>query len=472
MESLYGRRAVTSGATAITRENVLNEVVNAYATHLLNFNEEDYLYDYYRGKQEIRFKTKETRKSINHKVCENYAWAIVDFATGYIAGDPIIYTSDSTSSVTSNAISQLNDWMSIESKTYCDKSLFDWMHICGLGYRIALPNADYNGGKSESPFIMEALDPRTTFVIRNNGIRKKPIAAVTYVLDSSGDIVFSVYTPDAFYKIARGKITDEQTNPLGMIPIIEYRLNEARIGRFENAICLIDAINDLSSDRCDAVTQFVNSLLVLYNAELPDGEDSESVRDKGLICLKAVGESKADIKIISEQLDQTQNQTLKNDLYLSMLRIVGMPSQGDGNSSDSSNNGAVFLKQGFQLAEVRAKAEEQMYRKGENEMLKVILRICEMMGVDTIEPSDIAITFTRRAYSDLSTKATVLTQLLGSDLVAPSDAWELSGITPDPDEATKRGLAWREENKVVVQPVVPNTNEENEVDNNENPVTD
>ena len=119
-----------------------------------------------------------------------------------------------------------------------------------------------------------------------------------------------------------------------------------------------------------------------------------------------------------------------------------MPNQSGG-GSDSSNNGAMFLKQGYQLAETRAKDTELMFKKSERECLKLILRLIEGNGV-SIPLSDIDITFTRRAYSDIVSKSTVLTAMLNNEKVAPIDAWTLSGITPDPDEACRRGLEWYE----------------------------
>ena len=49
------------------------------------------------------------------------------------------------------------------------------------------------------------------------------------------------------------------------------------------------------------------------------------------------------------------------------------------------------------------------------------------------------------------TKATVLTTLLGSDKVDPKIAYQVSKITPDPEEAYRMGLAWYEQNMKSAQ---------------------
>ena len=439
---LHGRRTIRTDATAIDRSNVLAVLNQAYITHLLNRAEEEYLFDYYRGKQEILNKTKDVRPEINHIITENRAYAITDFKTGYICGDPIVYTSRSQNAENGERINRLNEFMLYENKESSDKELFDWMHIAGHGYRMVLGDGDF------APFNLTVLKPMNTFVVYANTPGLKPLMAVYYVTDlESGENTFSVYTKDRYYLVKsaiQSQIVEEKPIYNG-IPIIEYRLNAAMLGAFEPVVSLLDAINYIDSDRADSLTTFVNSLCVLYNAELPEGEDGNSIREKGLITLKSIGENKADIKILSEQLDQTSTQSFKDDLYEAVLQIVGMPNQSGG-GSDSSNNGAMFLKQGYQLAETRAKDTELMFKRSERECLKLVLRICNEAGLE-IPLSDVDITFTRRAYSDIVSKSTVLLGMLNNEKVAPIDAWTLSGITPDPDEACRRGIEYYEKNR-------------------------
>ncbi len=459
---LYGRRTIRTDVEEVTRDNLLAVLSNAYITHLLNRDEEIYLYDYYRGRQAIRKKVKTVRPDINHIITENRAYAITDFKTGYICGDPIIYTSRSQDKTNGDNINRLNEWMMYENKEASDKELFDWLHITGHAYRMVLGDGDF------APFSLTVLKPMNTFVVYSNQPGLKPLLAVYYVKDKDGNITYTCYTKNKYF-LVKGALTSEivEERPIyNGIPIIEYRLNEAMLGAFEPVISLLDSINYIDSDRADGLTTFVNSLCVLYNAELPEGEDGNSIREKGLITLKSIGENKADIKILSEQLDQTSTQNFKEDLYNAVLQIVGMPNQSGG-GSDSSNNGAMFLKQGYQLAETRAKDTELMFKKSERECLKLVLRIIE--GEKVVIPlSDVDITFTRRAYSDIVSKSTVLTAMLNNEKVAPIDAWTLSGITPDPDEACRRGLEWyekREEPTPDRRVEQPNNADSGEADN-------
>lgn len=443
MSALYGRKPIYTDVEAITSDNITNVLNSAVVTHDMNRWAIKKLRDYYKGKQAILEKTKATRPEINHIVCENRAYQITEYFTGMLAGDPIVLTSRSGTEESTEAVLRLNEMLAYEDIEYINKRLFDDMHICGCSYLGVFPDVFAD----EVPFELYVLEPESTFVIYSARVGHKPIMAVHFSENELNVRTYEAYTEDRYYKLdAGGAVIESKPYALGIIPIIEFNPNFAKLGIFEPVIDLLDALNYVDSDRMDAVTQFVNSLVVLYNAELPEGEDGNSIREQGLISLKAVGENKADIKILAEQLDQTQNQTLKQDMVDSIFAIVGMPSMSNGSTSDSSNNGAALIRSGYLITEARIKNEEKFFKRSMKEALKLILRICADLTDVQLPVTDCDVVFTRHIYSDIASKATVLTQLLGADKVAPIDAWTLSTITSEPEEAAKRGLEWYEKN--------------------------
>ena len=60
-------------------------------------------------------------------------------------------------------------------KALQDKDLAEWFNICGTSYRMVLPNKNYTYDSDESPFEIDTLDPRYTFVVYNNGFGKRPL---------------------------------------------------------------------------------------------------------------------------------------------------------------------------------------------------------------------------------------------------------------------------------------------------------
>ena len=462
---LFGRRVILTDATEITRENVLDEIVNkAHITHLINKDEIEYLWNYYKGDQPILYRQKEVRPEVNFHIVENRAQEIVAFKTGYLCGSPIQYVSRSAENNVSESVKALNDMMLSDGKASKDKELIEWDMICGTAFRMILP--DDESAKDEAPFEIYTLDPRCAYVVYRIGHKRQPLAGVYEVYDEENKLSrYTVYTKDTVFEIEEDKIVKETPHVWGQIPIIEYPANPARMGAFEPVIPLLDAINVVDSDRLNGLSQFIQSLVVLTNAELPEGMTANSIRENGLIELKSTTDNKATIDIISENLDQTNTQTLKQDLYQAVLNIVGMPSQSNGFQSDSSNNGAVILRNGWQGAEARAKDSELMFKQSEQEFLKIVIFLCRELRDVNLHVSDIEAHFTRRQYEDILTKSQVLVNMLSNDKIAPKLAFEASGLFIDSEEAYRESKEYydklkAEEERRAKEAIATKTEEE------------
>ena len=448
-KAMFGRRAIFTSEKQITAKNVAKVVEQAYNTHLLNRGEIDYLWNYYKGKQPSLYRVREVRDDLTKRIVENRANSIISFKVGFLVGKPVQYIATVSGDEVSDSIAKLNDSMRIIGKHTKDKTLVEWCMIAGVGYRYVVQETSK---ALRVPYRLYTLDPRNTFVIRANDYSQKVMVAVNYVTDDDGNIIFTAYTEDSVYTIVKGSGKVSRTvNAFGMIPIIEYRANSAMLGAFEIVLTMLDAINDFDCARNEAVEQFVQSLLVLYNCQVEDGTTADSIRQAGMILLKSVGDSKADVKVLAEELNQTQNQTLKDDMYNTVLQIVGMPSQSDGNSSDSSNNGAVILRNGWQGAETRAEEFEAMFQEPEHEMLRVVSVLCDGLADFSFDPADIEVKFTRRQYENILSKSQTLTTMLANDKIHPKCAYEASGLFVDTEDAYQMGIDWYEKQKQEAQ---------------------
>lgn len=457
---LFGRRKIYTSASAITSENVVDVITKAYNVHLMNRGEINYLYNYYKGKQPILDRVKEYRANITHNIVINRANEIVSFKVGYQCGNAMQYTASKSEEGLSAKIEQLNNLMSYEDKAKKDKDLVTWQMICGTAYRMIVPDKVINKEEDEAPFEIATLRPADTFVVYSDRIGEKPMCAVTYWVDAdyTGELganglqgyIFAVYTPDAYYEIKGGAITlfdnDKKYKPntLGMIPIIEYPANEARLGAFEIVIDILDAISVAESNRLEGLESFVQSFIKFINCDISK-EEYEEFLAMGAIKVASHEGKNADVDLITKELSQDQAQTEVDDLYQTLLTICGMPSQGNGNSSDSSNNGAMIVKNGWSSAEARAKDLQLMFESSERQMLKVALKILRDKSVLDLKVSDIDIVAPRWNYEDAQSKAQTLTTLLGSNKVHPKDAYTASGLFTDPETAYENGMKWYEE---------------------------
>lgn len=433
---LFGREVITLDGVEITDGNVLKILDKAMAIHSKNRGEIQYLWDYYRGKQPILSRTKTVRPEICNKIVENRANEIVSFKVGYLCGEPIQYIGRSGSEAISKAISELNEMMFSENKATQDKRVAEWQAICGTAYRLVLP--DTRGGEDDAPFEMYTLDPRDSFVVYGNGIGNEPMMGVKYSTTEDDDFVYSIYSAHHFWKIKNQEIVESKDHALGIIPIIEYPANTARLGAFEIVLDLLDEINNIASNRMDGIEQFVQAFIKFINCEISK-EDYEKFIELGAIKVKSYEGQNADVDMVSNELDQSQTQVAKDDAHSAIIEITGMPNR-NGGSSTSDTGQAVVLRDGWTLAESRAKDSELMFKEAEQKTLKLVLRIIrDTQGLSeelyALRLKDIALQFTRRNYENIQSKAQVLTQMLGQPKIHPRLAFAHCGMFTDPEDA-------------------------------------
>ena len=470
---LHGRRRLVTDFDRITAENVKQALGSAMARHVQNEMEIRYLFNYYRGLQPIKDRVKDIRPDITYNTVINHASEIVSFKVSYLLSDPVVYVSRKEGSEDRQDISErirrFNDYMHLAGKQACDKEIADDFTICGQAYRLTLANPDYKTDE-DCPLTIQTLNPATTGVVYQNtsGKHSKPVFAFTYVdrttwlRDDAMDVdrngrkragrITTVWTPEFVFTISRGKV-ETKPNPLGMIPVVEYVNNEFRLGAFEPVLDLLNDMNALESNRIEATEQNVQSLMWFNDVDL-DEEQVQRLRDKpaAFVFTRTIKDSVApNIKNVVVDMQQADQQVLSNDLYKKMLTIVGMPSTGDGNTSDSSNNGSTIVRNGWQHAEARAKDTATLWQRSDRDFLRIALQLCDDMPKGArLDPlgltsDDIVGKFTRRNYEDIMTKATVLTTLLGSPKVHPEVAYQVANLVPDPEEAYQAGMDWYKE---------------------------
>ena len=443
---MYGRRVITTDATEITNANIIDELNKAFGTHELNRAEIDYLWDYFRGKQPILQRVKTVRPEICNRIVENRANEIVSFKVGYLCGEPIQYVGRNGDEKVSRAIAELNEMMFSESKATQDKEVVEWQTISGLAYRLVLP--DKNGSEDDAPFEMFTLDPRDTFVVYSSEVGNKPMFAVKYRVDSERNRICSIYSANWYWRIVGDKIVESKPHALGMIPIFEYPANNARLGAFETVLPMLDAINTVASNRLDGVEQFIQAFVKFVNCDI-DEEQFKALKDLGAIKVKSVDGASADVSIVTQELNQVQTQTLVDYLYQTVLTICGMPNR-NGGSSTSDTGAAVIMRDGWTLAESRAKDSELMFKKSEHEMLKLVLRIIrdtEGLSEDiyNLKLKNLSLQFTRRNYENVQSKSQVLVSMLSQNKIHPRLAFTSSGLFTDPESAYQLSKEYSEE---------------------------
>lgn len=450
---MFGRRVIKTSTTNITSENVVDVLLKALSIHALNRSEIDYLWEYYKGKQPILHRQKEVRPEITNRIVENRANEIVSFKVGYLCGEPIQYVGKNGSEEITQGITRLNELMFAEDKAAQDQEIVEWQMICGTAYRLVLP--DEKSEEDEAPFELYTLDPRDTFVVYSNEIGNKPVMAVKYSKDDNEITHYSIYTENMYYLVEDGVLKESTPHALDTIPIFEYPANNARLGSFEIVLPLLDTLNNITSNRMDGIEQVIQAFIKFINCDISK-EEYEEFLQLGAIKVKSVDGANADVGVVTTDLNQSQTQTLKEDCYNAILTICGMPNR-NGGTSTSDTGAAVLLRDGWSLAEARAKDSENMFKKSEKKMLKLVLRICRELSDLNLGLKDIELQFTRRNYENIQSKSQVLVSMLQNNKIHPLLAFQHSGLFIDPERAYAMSLKYYEEEqaKLVEQTPTP-----------------
>lgn len=440
---MNGRKIIYVDADEITEDNIVEVLRQALIIHAENAHDIQYLWEYYKGNQPILQRVKNVNSEITNTIVENHANEIVTFKTGYLLQSPIQFVPRGEG--IEEQISKLNEYVFAEEKSSKDKEMADWMHICGTGYRMILPDSSL-GAKDDSPFEIFTLDPRFTFVVYSSGIGHKALLGVTYTIDT-GDLQTKhlyCYSNKQFFEFEDEKLIKVENHIMQNVPIIEYPLNQERMGAFEIVLPLLDAINQTSSDRQDGLDQWIQALLVFHNVDLT-AEDFQQIRELGGLKISDVSpDRKAEVKYIAQELDQGATQTLIDHQYKTVLRIVGVPLMSMSGAGDSSNGIAIELRDGWAQAEMHAKSTELQWRKSEKLSLKLFLRICATKKMLDITPSNVEIRFDRWNHSNMLVKSQVLTTMLNNPKVHPRLAFQASDLFIDPELAYQESMEWYE----------------------------
>lgn len=441
---LFGRKIIyadykASEMNAKTISKILNDV---FSLHLQNAGEIDYLEKYYKGYQPILGKTKEIRPNINNIVVENNAYFITEFKKSYVFGQPIQYVV--RGDAYTPEIDVLNGYMLADDKFPKDTELAENLYISGIAHRIVLPTP--NG---ETPFTIENLDSKNTFVVYSSMLPHEKLFACTYTVGINDNRVRgSVYTKDKYFEFGREffnagafEVKFKKKHILGDIPIFEYYLNKSRLGIIEVVIDLLNQINRVTSDEIDGLDQYIQSILVFINQDI-DAEDYSSLLDLGAVKIASSDPSRpADLKLLSNNVDHTNTKVLHDRLFNAALNIVGVPKNNEKNTGGDTGT-ARAIGEGWTMADERANQDEMSFKRCSKPEIKMILNICKVTPssmIKNLTVLDIDQKFERNRSDNFLVKSQGLMNQINSG-IAPDVAMSTSGLFSDNNEAFNKSM--------------------------------
>ena len=431
---VFGRKVIKSSVKMINKENVVEVLGKALSIHWQNRAEIDYLYHYMNGNQPILYRDKPVRPEIKNNVVENHALEIVRFMTAQSFGEPIQYVSVDKDEKKTQEIDKLNKMMASVNKAYYDIQIGEWQSNVGTAYRYNWSNKAADVELGECPVGIDVPDPRHNFVIYSTDFGGKPLMSVSQIKEEDNENVYYCTTSRQVYCIKRSQIIEEKSGPngYGRIMLVEFPNNVRRLSDIEIVITMLDAVNKVQSNRMDGIEQFVQAFMKFVNCEISQ-DDFLQMCNLGAIKIKSQVGVQADVDMISNELNQEQTQVAKDDLYKNMLIIEGMPNREQNTGGDTGQ--AVYLRNGWDFAEQRAKIDEPVIIRSEKEALKnvlTILRTKQLISSD-LKISDIDVKITRNKTDNMLVKAQALIYLLEKG-IHPKIAIKTCDLWGDPEK--------------------------------------
>lgn len=404
VRGVYGRKIAYTDVETITPDNIVKVIGECIGVFYFNKMAIEYLWNYYKGDQPIRYRVKISNEDITNRICENHCYEWVQFKVGQTYGEPVQFISRKDDGRINNAVDELNDYLVDANKQEKDIQAGEWQSAVGTSFKaIQFANGDI-------PFRIVVPNPLNTFIIYNRST-EEPILAVQELKDADDKCYKQCYTGTYECQIVNSKVQNWKLHAFGSIPIVEYPNNHSRLSDIELIIDLQDAVNNMQSDRMDGVDQFIQSFFKFVNCEIDEETFSKMKMNRAFVVKSINKDNKSDVDLMTQELNQTQCQVAKEDLLDNALSILGIPNKQSNTGGDTQ--GAVELRNGWDFSKSRAKLKDPLVKTAEKRLAKLVLNAIRIKKEDlglTIRDFDVQINHSPQ--DNMYTKAQTLYQLL------------------------------------------------------------
>ena len=213
------------------------------------------------------------------------------------------------------------------------------------------------------------------------------------------------------FRIVDSKVIESKLHTYGEIPIVEFPNNHERISDLELVSGILDSINNMQSNRMDGIEQFVQYWVKFINCEV-DEETFRKMKESHALVVKSINkDNKSDVDIMTQELNQSQCQVAKEDLWDNALSILAIPNKQGNTGGDTQ--GAVELRNGWDFSKTRAKLKDPIVKTSEKRLAVVALNVIRLSGEDLgISVRDFDVQINHSPQDNMYTKAQTLTVLL------------------------------------------------------------
>ena len=367
----------------------------------IEFNEKEKerfqkLQNYYMGEQAI--KQRQRKKDINNKLVTNHCKYITDINTGYLLGNPIVYSTDQEKDI-SKILEEYNKQMI----SNLDYDISEGCSIMGKKFELVYAT-------KKKDVKSASITPENVIMVCDNTLEHNELFAIVYRISRAKynrkyEYV-KVFTSKEEIEYSNGETLMElKRTPhyFGLVPVIEYSNNKEQQGDFEQIIPLEDAYNLLQSDRLNDKEQLVQALMLFQGAR-PNPDQKDELNEERTLYVP-MG---ADVKYVTKEMNETQIEVLRKSIENDIHKISMTPNLNDENFVGNSSGVAIRFK--LVAFDQHIAKKEKFFEQGLRKRFMLYNNYLKRRSsVPIIEPHNLNITFKRNLpQNDLETSQMIL----------------------------------------------------------------
>ncbi|MDD1387844.1 phage portal protein [Pediococcus pentosaceus] len=340
----------------------------------------------------------------DNKLVNNLAHYIVETFNGYFMGIPPKITLDDDTD--NEKLQQWNDTNSFQDKL---NEISKQADVYGRSIAFLFQNENSETGVAYS-------SPMNSFVIYDDSVLHEPLAFVRYTRDKNNILSGQVYTDNEWYSFddSANRVGEVNANQFGQVPAVEFFDNEERQGVFENAMTLIDALNNVVSQKANQNAYFDNAYLLLKGMDL-DGDDGKlALNLDGNQIIYAPNEESVNgtAEFLSKPDGDAMQEHLTDRLINMIYQVCMVANLND--DSFSGNSSGVALQYKLLPMKNMAANKERKFTQALRKLYKIAFGVETILDTTKTEAwQDLKFQFTRNLPVNLADEASTAKDLVG-----------------------------------------------------------
>lgn len=394
--------------------------------HCYNARYNKRLYDRYRTlENEVPIFKRTPRfdeDSINNKINNDFFSEIVDFKTGYFAGEPISYgyskgieAEEATGGVDAvdRATKAITDFVTRNNMYGVDMETTKFASIYGYAGRLFY--IDLEGDIRVMP-----VHGFETIILSDTDISEPEYAIRYYEVWNINKVrswVVEFYDNTYIYtfkgNLSNLQLTEQKEHLFDYCPLQGIANNKELMGDAEKVLTLIDDYDKVLSDNSNEVESFVHAYMVFKNLNIDENTIREAQKN-GAISIKSTGTAQNDAgvsfltKNINDSFTEHHLERLQDNIY----RFSKTPNLNDESFGSASGISLKFKLHGL---ETKCGMFEAKMMDAAQYMWKLLCSVWRKKNI-TVDPLQITMEFTRNFPLDTLTEAQTVQALIAAGI--------------------------------------------------------